>query len=470
MAFTEQTARSQAGAQQPFEGYGYAIMGNSTILPYDPRAAMSAPVNGAMMAHQYTVAPQHNWTQIPTLGHQWSAQSHFAYRQYDSCPTKMNIPFRLPAQQARPVMPVAPSEHYVPQATSYPHEKSSAKNDRHRSPSSRSETKTSNPKTPHPLNTKEIKSNKPTSAEPVNFTTAIDTLMKAIQKRNDSNDIVKGVSKAELVVKPEPTLRNPEVGPTESTDAPKLKRYICDVDGCGKRFYQSTHLDTHRRAHTGEKPYQCNWPRCGRTFSQPGNLKTHMRRHTGEKPFRCEQCSKAFAQRGNLQTHMATHTNVKMFVCKLDDCDKMFTQRGNLKNHQNKYHEKTLMEMTDWIMSISDIDTLSDDHRDMYWYFANLYKNSNKGIKGRGKDCRVSNRGENSRTAPSSSHVRRVRGPGSLAADSSKRLPPPEQYMQPQQQQHHQHGSSASIPIYDGLSAEQCAPFRAANPCDNIMY
>lgn len=43
--------------------------------------------------------------------------------------------------------------------------------------------------------------------------------------------------------------------PTESSDAPKPKKYICDVDGCGKSFYQSTHLDTHKRAHTGEKPY-----------------------------------------------------------------------------------------------------------------------------------------------------------------------------------------------------------------------
>ncbi|KAK0376174.1 hypothetical protein CLIM01_06492 [Colletotrichum limetticola] len=483
MALTEQTAPPQTWGrwQQQPAGHDYAMMDNTAFVQYDSRAATSTPMNGTVISPHYMVGSHYGVASMPAMGHHCPTQNHFAYAQYDSPPANMNMPFRLPAQQERSIMPVVAPAHEVPRASSYPQESPSGQNDRHRSPSTRSETKMSNPKTPHPLNTKEIKFNKPTSADPVNFTTAIDTLMKAIQKRHDTEDIVKGVPETEQVVKPEPRSPKPAASaPTPSTttdslDAPKTKRYVCDIDGCGKSFYQSTHLDTHKRAHTGEKPYKCTWPNCERTFSQPGNLKTHMRRHTGEKPFRCEQCSKVFAQRGNLQTHMATHTNAKPFVCKLDQCNKMFTQRGNLKvcrvgvtyltaiqltwhqNHQNKYHEKTLMEMTDWIVSISDIDGLSDDQREMYWYFANLYKNSNKGIKGRGKDRRVSNRVSKSRTAPSSYPVKRVPNPASLAAYSSKRLPPPEQYMQ-----HHQHGyevydtdmdqsSSASSPRYDGI-------------------
>ncbi|KAF9881173.1 C2H2 transcription factor [Colletotrichum karsti] len=468
MALTESPAAPQAWGrwqQHHPAANEYSMMDNSNFVPYDSRTQTSAPMNGAIMAPQYMVGNHYGVASMPTMGHPCQTQNHFAYAQYDSSPTNMNMPFRLPAQQDRQMMPVTAQEHEVPRASSFPQESPSMQNDRHQSPSSRSETKTaSSTKTPHPLNTKDIKYNKPTSAEAVNFTTAIDTLMKAIQKRHDSEDIVKGVPEIEKVVKPEP--RSPKAQPQphvqpepcpEPAEAPKSKKYICDVDGCGKSFYQSTHLDTHKRAHTGEKPYACNWPRCGRTFSQPGNLKTHMRRHTGEKPFRCEQCSKVFAQRGNLQTHLATHTNAKPFVCKLDKCNKMFTQRGNLKNHQNKYHEKTLLELTDWIVSLSDIDGLSDEDREMYWYFANLYKNSNKGIKGRGKDRRVSNanRVSKSRTAPSSYPVKRVPGPTSLAAYSSKRLPPPEQYMH-----YHQHdvydtdmdqSSSASSPRYDGI-------------------
>ncbi|KAK2036762.1 hypothetical protein LZ31DRAFT_614322 [Colletotrichum somersetense] len=452
MALMEHTLPPQAwGRWQPYADKDYAWVDNSTFVQYDSRATTSAPMNGALIVPRSMVAPQYNMTQMPAMGHQFQNQNQnqnqFAYAEYNPPQASTSIPVRTPVSQDRPLRPAAApvEEDDVLCPSSYPQETSSAQNDRHLTSSRPSETTMSNPKTPHPLNTKEVKFNKPTSADPVNFTTAIDTLMKAIQKKPHSENV-----KLEPMSPPRSlagyTASVPASAPTakEPADAPKLKRYICDVDGCGKSFYQSTHLDTHRRAHTGEKPYQCNWPRCGRTFSQPGNLKTHMRRHTGEKPFRCEKCSKMFAQRGNLQAHMVTHDNAKPFLCRLDDCKKMFTQRGNLKNHQNKYHKKTLMEMTDLVVSISDIDDMSDKQREMYWYFANLYKNSNKGIKGRGKERRVSNRGAQPRRALSSCPVKRVTGPTSLAAYSSKRLPPTEQYMQQQQQQHrYQHSYEA---------------------------
>ncbi|WDK14842.1 zinc finger protein [Colletotrichum graminicola] len=95
------------------------------------------------------------------------------------------------------------------------------------------------------------------------------------------------------------------------------------------------------------------------------------------------------------------------------------------------------MEITDWIVSISDADALSDDQREMYRYFASLYKNSNKGIKGRGKDRRVSKRGAKSKAVPPI--LKDVCRLDSLAVYSSRQLHPPGQYTQ-QQQQHHRHG------------------------------
>ena len=47
----------------------------------------------------------------------------------------------------------------------------------------------------------------------------------------------------------------------------------CDV--CEKVFQSPSHLTTHMRTHTKEKPYACDV--CEKRFTQPGSLKRHKR-------------------------------------------------------------------------------------------------------------------------------------------------------------------------------------------------
>lgn len=176
----------------------------------------------------------------------------------------------------------------------------------------------------------------------------------------------------------------------EEKKGPKVKkRYECEFEGCNKSFFQKTHLEIHTRAHSGDKPYPCTEPGCGQRFSQMGNLKTHQRRHTGERPFACEHCGKRFAQRGNVRAHKIVHQGAKPFTCQLDACGKKFTQLGNLKSHQNKFHASALRALTEKFAT-RDVDSITPQDRELFEYFAELYKNSNKGIKGRGKDRKIS--------------------------------------------------------------------------------
>ncbi|KAH3663691.1 hypothetical protein OGAPHI_005092 [Ogataea philodendri] len=175
------------------------------------------------------------------------------------------------------------------------------------------------------------------------------------------------------------------VGGVEKPNIRGHKQHQCQY--CFKKFTQSTHLEVHIRSHIGLKPYECSY--CGKRFTQGGNLRTHLRLHTGEKPFKCEVCEKSFSRKGNLQAHMLTHNNLRPFVCKFDNCNKSFTQLGNLKAHQNRFHLKTLNELTNKLAHISSssnsIDSLPPNERDLLLYFADLYKNLNRGIRGRGK-------------------------------------------------------------------------------------
>lgn len=49
------------------------------------------------------------------------------------------------------------------------------------------------------------------------------------------------------------------------------------------------------------KKFACDG--CDATFSAQSHLITHHRSHTGEKPYVCEDCSLAFAQKNNLVRH-----------------------------------------------------------------------------------------------------------------------------------------------------------------------
>ncbi|CCE88506.1 Piso0_002016 [Millerozyma farinosa CBS 7064] len=163
----------------------------------------------------------------------------------------------------------------------------------------------------------------------------------------------------------------------------KLKNRQCPY--CYKCFTQSTHLEVHVRSHIGYKPFECSF--CHKRFTQGGNLRTHYRLHTGEKPFTCEICARSFSRKGNLAAHKLTHENLKPYKCKLDGCDKSFTQLGNLKSHQNRFHLATLNDLTHKLAELKDNDfsMLPEEEREMLDYFKELYKNSNKGIRGRGK-------------------------------------------------------------------------------------
>lgn len=160
-----------------------------------------------------------------------------------------------------------------------------------------------------------------------------------------------------------------------------VKQHECSI--CKKKFIQVTHLEVHMRSHRGEKPFECSW--CGKRFTQGGNLRTHQRLHTGEKPYECDICHKKFARKGNLDAHRVIHRDVKPYVCKLDNCFKSFTQLGNMKSHQNRFHLETVMYLTKRMADLDSTQTISEEEKTLLDYFASVYKNSNKGIKGRGK-------------------------------------------------------------------------------------
>ncbi|OLL25779.1 Asparagine-rich zinc finger protein AZF1 [Neolecta irregularis DAH-3] len=167
-----------------------------------------------------------------------------------------------------------------------------------------------------------------------------------------------------------------------------VRNFECTIPGCRRSFPQNAHLEIHMRSHTGDRPFKCNHLSCTKSFAQKGNLATHQRKHTGSKPYLCsyDDCGKSFTQLSNLKTHKRTHNVDRPFTCMLEGCKQSFAQLGNLKRHQNRHHKNTLEEYIQKFSSAGPTTLKTPKDIEIFEYFAKLYKNSNKGIKGRGKE------------------------------------------------------------------------------------
>lgn len=96
-------------------------------------------------------------------------------------------------------------------------------------------------------------------AQQIEFQTGVDELMKVIQKTDAPQCGLPTPAQTPKATSATPDMSSPTspatIVSTASKKTPKEKKYICNGPNCNKSFTQKTHLEIHRRTHSGERPY-----------------------------------------------------------------------------------------------------------------------------------------------------------------------------------------------------------------------
>lgn len=152
---------------------------------------------------------------------------------------------------------------------------------------------------------------------------------------------------------------------------------------CGKRFKQKGNVKPHiENVHEKKRRWICKFydaggPRCGKDFSTIGNMKV-----TSSLFLVLPQCNPQPQATSSRQTIPLTRP-LRNYNIGLTHC---FCPA---QNHINGFHKETLQGIRYRLANWSDNDRLSEEDKELFAHYLMVYKNSNKGVKGRGKSDKI---------------------------------------------------------------------------------
>lgn len=147
--------------------------------------------------------------------------------------------------------------------------------------------------------------------------------------------------------------------------------FVCEFEGCSKRFKTPSNLNDHKKAHNEhdikkDKFFVCDFPDCPKIFKLIESLNQHKKKHTGSlitknkqlwkntlaqakaknvKPnlngyYDCPEvgCNKSFMNRNKLREHLCKHTGELPLSCHKFGCAKRFYSAGLLAEHMKSCH------------------------------------------------------------------------------------------------------------------------------------
>jgi KRAB domain-containing zinc finger protein len=108
---------------------------------------------------------------------------------------------------------------------------------------------------------------------------------------------------------------------------------------CNEILKSKFHLRNHMRSAHSERKFVCEYEGCGKRFIQKYVLKEHVNNvHLQIKSHVCQTCGTSFSQKYKLNRHILnTHMNLK-FPCEVFNCSSQFARKETLRAHVKSHH------------------------------------------------------------------------------------------------------------------------------------
>lgn len=106
---------------------------------------------------------------------------------------------------------------------------------------------------------------------------------------------------------------------------------------CGKQFSCLNNLRTHLYYHS-EPKFICDYEGCDKKFFMRKLLKAHINVHRGQKDFACSYCEKSYFFQSHLKRHViSSHMKLKI-DCEVLSCQSSFARKETYRNHVLSHH------------------------------------------------------------------------------------------------------------------------------------
>ena len=119
-----------------------------------------------------------------------------------------------------------------------------------------------------------------------------------------------------------------------------IRTFQCKI--CNKKYKTNGHLKDHIQIqHLKIKKFKCE--KCGCLFGRKSSLNSHMKIYTGNKMYVCEikGCGKKFYEKGNMKMHYKRHLK-KLEKINNKNNDNININNNNNKNNNNNYNNNNI--------------------------------------------------------------------------------------------------------------------------------